>query len=63
MTNIYSRDQKENLYELQETKYSETEKQTALSNIRKAKLNIKAAWGAYVVPAQKQYDIYTEGQR
>ena len=46
MTNIYSKDPKENLYELQEMEYSETEKQTASSSIRKAKKHIKAAWGA-----------------
>ena len=46
MTDIYSEDPKENLYELQEMKYSETEKQTASPIMIKAKKNIKAARGA-----------------
>ena len=46
MTNIYLKYPKENWYELQEMEYSETEKQTVSSSIRKPKKNIKAAWGA-----------------
>ena len=46
MTDIYSEDPKENLYELQEMKYSETEKQTASPIMIKSKKNIKVARGA-----------------
>ena len=46
MTDIYSEDPKENLYELQEMKYSETEKQTASPIMKKGKKNIKVARGA-----------------